>query len=52
MRTLVEAPQAPGLYRVIWDGRDNDGRVLASGFYFCRLEAAGKRAQGKIVVLR
>jgi len=34
---LVDAVQAPGYYELIWDGRDGDGRLLASGLYLARL---------------
>jgi YVTN family beta-propeller protein len=28
--------------KILWDGRDNDGKKIESGLYFCRLEAYGK----------
>ena len=34
---LVDAIQEPGHYRVAWDGRADDGRILPSGHYFARL---------------
>ena len=37
VRTLLDEPQAPGFYSVVWDGRDDDGRKLSSGTYFYRL---------------
>jgi len=37
---------------VMWDGRDNIGRTLATGIYFCRLEACGKNITEKVVFLR
>jgi hypothetical protein len=39
VRELVNARQEPGRYRVLWDGRDNGGRSMASGAYVYRLEA-------------
>lgn len=38
VRTLVDAPEMAGYYQVTWDGRDNNGRKVASGVYFYRLE--------------
>jgi flagellar hook assembly protein FlgD len=35
--TLVEAFQRMGEHGVIWDGRDDAGRSLASGSYLVRL---------------
>lgn len=37
VRTLVREDRAAGEYRVQWDGRDNFGRLAASGVYFYRL---------------
>ena len=39
MRTLTSGHQEAGLYSIIWDARDDGGRDLASGIYFCRLKA-------------
>lgn len=38
VRTLVDEEQSPGLYRVIWDGKDDQGGRLASGVYFYQLK--------------
>ena len=37
VRTLVSAPQVARRHQVIWDGRRDDGRAVASGIYFARL---------------
>jgi hypothetical protein len=34
---LVDTVQGPSYYELIWDGRDGDGRLLASGLYLARL---------------
>ncbi len=34
VRTLVHEVSDPGYYRLIWDGKDNTGRVLSAGVYF------------------
>jgi poly-gamma-glutamate synthesis protein (capsule biosynthesis protein) len=46
VRTLVNGIQPAGPATVIWDGRDDQGWVLAAGTYFCRLRACptGRRA--------
>ena len=36
---------------VVWDGRDEKGRLLPSGVYFCRLEIGDYKTTGKIVFL-
>jgi len=52
VRTLKDATLDAGYYTVIWDGRDNKGRPVATGVYFYRLEAAGKIATKKLVRLK
>lgn len=49
VRTLADGVQKPGRYLVRWDGKDNQGRLLGYGVYFCRLEAGGITATGKVV---
>ncbi|MGD9900080.1 MAG: hypothetical protein AB7T22_13225 [Calditrichaceae bacterium] len=34
-----------------WDGRDNDGEIVASGVYFFRAKIGGKVSWGKLVVI-
>jgi hypothetical protein len=44
--------QPAGHYRVFWDGRTDDGRDLASGVYFFRLEAVEFHSVRKLVLLK
>ncbi|MCZ6634538.1 MAG: CotH kinase family protein [bacterium] len=41
IRTLVQGVQAPGFYRMIWDGNDAAGRPASSGVYFVKLQTDG-----------
>ena len=52
VRTLVDIPQKAGYYEVIWDGRDDSDKEVASGVYFYRLKAGEFTAAGKMVLLR
>ncbi len=45
--TLVDEVKTPGYYTVIWDASD-----MASGIYFCRLEAGTYSATRRMVLIR
>ena len=52
VRTLVDGAVASGRGRVVWDGRDQRGHVVASGVYLYRLEAGAVELTRKMVFLR
>lgn len=52
VRVLVDADQERGEYSIFWDGKDNLGREMASGLYFCRLQAGGAHRNIKMVLVR
>ncbi|KPJ58133.1 MAG: hypothetical protein AMJ46_14620 [Latescibacteria bacterium DG_63] len=51
VRELVDETVAAGVHRVIWDGRDGQGREVGSGIYFCRLEAGAFTETRRMVLL-
>ena len=52
VRILADGRMPAGTHTVTWDGRDDDGHLLASGVYFLRFEAAGAAQIGKLVLLK
>ncbi len=52
VRTLVDEPMKPGNYQVIWDGKDDKGKEVASGIYFCKLTAGPYQKIRKMVLLK
>jgi hypothetical protein len=52
VRTLLEGWKEPGYHRVVWDGRDDSGRLLASGVYFYAIQAPGCEERKKMVLIR
>jgi hypothetical protein len=46
-----DRPFAAGTTRLDWDGRAEDGRRLAAGIYFVRLEVDGERETARLIVL-
>jgi hypothetical protein len=51
VRTLVEGRRAAGTHSVRWDGRDDAGRKVSSGVYFCNLSADGISESRKMILL-
>jgi Raf kinase inhibitor-like YbhB/YbcL family protein len=51
VRRLVEGHQEAGAYRVLWDGRDDQGIGLGAGAYVCRMDAGGCVQTRKMVML-
>ncbi|MGH7453001.1 MAG: hypothetical protein ACRENG_16750 [bacterium] len=52
MRRLVDERQAPGTYRMRWDGRNDFGGRLTSGVYLYRINAGDFVAEKKMVLLQ
>ncbi|HPT72791.1 MAG TPA: T9SS type A sorting domain-containing protein, partial [Candidatus Cloacimonadota bacterium] len=52
IRHLVNDKQILGKHTVTWNGKDDHGKTLASGIYFCRISSAGRQATRKMVLLK
>jgi hypothetical protein len=52
VRTLVNEEKKPGRYRVLWDGRDDQGSEVSSGIYFYILQNGEDRETKKRVLIR
>ena len=50
--TLAQGPRETGSYALRWDGRDDNGRELASGVYLYRLTAGEEVETRKLLLLR
>lgn len=50
--TLVDGRMTAGPHTVTWDGRDESGREVASGVYFCGLAALGIEENMKMLLVR
>lgn len=49
VRTLNDGPQSAGSQVLEWDSRGDDGRLVASGIYFIRLEAGDEVRTVKVI---
>lgn len=52
VRTLVDGMQPARRYRVTWDGRDDTGKRVPSGAYFCRLQAGATEQARKMLLVK
>jgi predicted outer membrane repeat protein len=53
IRTLVDSEYQPaGLRTIVWNGRDDRGRPVASGVYFFRVDIGGESIKRRAVLLR
>jgi flagellar hook assembly protein FlgD len=50
--TLVDEVQGSGRHEVTWTGRDDDGRLVASGTYVYRIEAGDFRQVRKMTLMK
>jgi hypothetical protein len=49
---LYDGPATPGIHRVGWDGRGNDGGLVPAGIYLLTLELAGRTEARKLILVR
>lgn len=52
VRSLLNAKLQPGDHLARWDGRDDDGRSLPSGTYFCELKSGPSQAIIKLLLIK
>jgi len=52
VRTLVAGPRGAGHQTATWSGRDDAGRMVASGTYFARLQAGGRTITRAVTLVR
>jgi hypothetical protein len=52
VKTLMEEEKPPGDYQVIWDGRNDEEREVASGIYFYQLMVRDQMSTRRMLLLR
>ena len=52
MRVLKAMPMDRGTHTAVWNGRDDSGRSVARGVYYCHVEAGGATETRKLVFAR
>ncbi len=52
VKTLLDEEKSPGNYSIIWEGKDNYGREVASGIYFYKLKTSDYAETKKMILVR
>ena len=52
IKTLINDKMDAGFHKVIWDGKDNNGKRVGSGIYFYKLKTASKELTRKMLLLK
>jgi photosystem II stability/assembly factor-like uncharacterized protein len=52
VRNLIHGDLDPGRHEIVWTGRDDAGRRVASGVYLCVLKVGGTTAIRKMMILQ
>lgn len=50
--TLLNKGMSPGVYRVAWNGKTDEGRDLASGVYFAQIRSGASRQSVRLTMLK
>jgi hypothetical protein len=52
VRTLLDSEYEAGHHQIVWNGRDEKGRQLASGVYLCVMQTEKDRFINKVVLMK
>ncbi len=52
MALLVDSRQSAGTHEAVWNGTSDNGSLLPSGMYFCRIDAPGFSKTMKMVLMK
>jgi hypothetical protein len=52
VRVLIQEHSPPGWYKAVWNGRNDLGRPMSSGVYFCRLVIGNFKEVKKMTLLQ
>ena len=52
VRSLLSETMQAGTYRIVWNGRDDDGNEVSTGLYICRLKCNALYKHSKLMLIR
>jgi hypothetical protein len=50
--TLVEQSMNPGVYRVLWNGKNSNGGDVSSGVYYAQIQSNGGSGSGRLALVK
>ena len=52
VRIVTDRAEAAGSHAAVWDGRDDHGAEVASGYYYVRYESSGQVSTSPVILLK
>ncbi len=52
VKTLIDQPMIPGFHQANWEGRSNQGKEIATGVYFYRIQSEKFTATKKMIMVK
>lgn len=52
VRRLVNESKSSGVHSVVWDGKDDSGRKVSAGIYFCHMQAGQFSKTNKMILMK
>jgi len=52
VKTLLNEALAAGQHQIVWNGKDESGKLVSSGVFFCKIKTDTKNAVRKILLLK
>jgi len=52
VKRIMKGTQSPGIYNVIWNGKDETGNSISNGIYFYQLSTKNKTILNKMIIVR
>jgi hypothetical protein len=51
IRNIINSKVRPGIYNIIWNGRNERGEQVSTGVYFCKMQTSNYSATRKILLV-
>ena len=52
VNSLINETIGPGLYEIVWDGKNQNGGDMATGVYFIRIQSGINMSVNKVLLIK